>query len=438
MKKYKLLLIQPKLENKYRAPHNRYIVPHYPLSLINIANLTPSNYDVEIIDERYEKIDFKKKADIVGINVQSLNALRSYKIAQEFRKRNVKVILGGIHPSFLPEEAKEFADCVVIGEVEEDWPKILKDFENGKLKEIYRCTVKDLKNIPKLKLNNLKKILKKKKYLGSVQASRGCVNSCEFCSVRAFNGGFRHRPVDDVIHDLKIIKKTNFFTRSYIFIADDNLLSNQKFASELFEKMVPLNVRWGIQAPINIYKNEKLLKQAYDAGCRLLSIGFESIDQRSLDSINKLNNVEEYKVAIRTIKNYGFHIAGLFIFGFENDDENVFKNTIKFCLESNIDYGVFQALMPFPGTPLFDRLKKQGKIKNFNWDSYDSFVIKHKNFSSKEMQKWIQYCYDQFYSMKEILKRFAHIKKSFKHILLFLVITCSDYYHKKREKKKYI
>lgn len=412
--KKNILLIQPKNEGR----RDRYP----PLSIISLASLTPENeFDIETIDEQYEKIDFRKKYDLVGISVTTITSTRAYQIADRFRQQGVKVILGGIHATFMPQEAQQHADSIVLNEAEEIWPKILQDLRLGELKGTYQGSLIDMKNFPLLK----KKFFKKGIYLlPTTQVSRGCPNSCEYCSVRAYNGNnLRTRPIEDVIEDIKNIKKNERLNR-WIGFVDDNLFADREYAIKLFKLMAPLKIYWGTLGTIMVAFDEELLDHAYKSGCRFLAVGFESINPESLRSVNKFNLISRYEEGIRILKKKGIAVSGLFMFGLDGDQGDTVEKSVDFAIRNNLDDAVFQVLRPLPGTRLFERFKQEERITTFDWSKYEGCVITPKNFSSEKLMKDIEQAHKRFYSIACILKRMKGLKNyRIKRIILYFILN---------------
>lgn len=375
-----------------------------PLGLALLASLTPEEFDVELIDENMEKLDFIE-TDVVGISVMTSVANRAYKIADKYRAMGAKVILGGIHPSMLPKETIKHADSIVIGEADDIWPDVMNDFKQGKLKRIYKA--KKFPNLSKSPFPR-KDLFKRNKYFhffNSIQTSRGCPFGCDFCSVSKFNGRIvRHRPVEDIIEE---IKSTRGLLKKYVFFADDNIAGDFSYAKRLFKALTPLNIRWVSQCSLPIAKDEKLLKLAAESGCKALFIGFESLSQKALKEVHKSYKVEEYEGLIKKIHDYGILVEGSFIFGFDNDDKTVFKKTVDFCYKNDIEVAQFSFLTPYPGTELFNRFQKEKRILTYNWGLYDGIhvVFKPKNMTPQELLQNGIKAYQESYSTKSIFKR---------------------------------
>ncbi|MCD6469129.1 MAG: B12-binding domain-containing radical SAM protein [Thermoplasmata archaeon] len=374
-----------------------------PLSLAILAALTPEIHSVKIIDERFENINFNRFYDLVGISCCTFNATRSYQIADEFRKRGTTVVLGGAHASALPEEAKQHADSVVIGEAEETWPQLLKDFEKGKLKPFYRQTRPvNPDTIPKPKRD----ILYKNSKIVPVQATRGCPYSCEFCSVGTspLSGVFRCRPIESVIEEISEIKEKN------IVFHDASLTILPNYTKQLFKEMKNLNKRFICEGNINVLSRDKeLIKLAGEAGCLEWEVGFESISQATIDQIGKkTNRVEKYADTIKNIRDNGMEVLGSFIFGFDTDTKETFNQTINEIYRMRLNKASFNILTPFPGTPLFERLEREGRILTRDWSKYNAkeVVFYPKNMSINELLTGYIKTTREFHSFRETFRRF--------------------------------
>jgi radical SAM superfamily enzyme YgiQ (UPF0313 family)/glycosyltransferase involved in cell wall biosynthesis len=413
-KRYRLTLVQPKFEN---VSVNK--LP--PLSLLQIASLTPKKYDIEVIDENVEKFKIKE-TDLVGISVHTTSTRRAYEIANEYQKIGVPVILGGIHVSLNPKEAMRHCSSVVIGEADYIWPKILTDFEKNKLNKVYSVSEKpELRNLPLLKRD----LIKDKKYFikNLIQTSRGCPFSCDFCCVHVFNGRLmRKYPIEHVIKEIKEIKKGKGALRNIILFTDDNIIGDEEYARKMFNRITALNIKWGAQASIDIAKKEDLLDLAYKSGCRALYIGLESVNQSGLNEQNKKNDVDKYNILIKKIQDKGIILECSFILGLDSDKKECFTKTLEFCEKNNIDLASFHPLLPFPGTKLFDKLKEENRI--LVKDNRYLFVPKH--FTYDELITNVSKMYKKYYSWKNILKRVllsVKRKNSIKYIISLLILS---------------
>jgi radical SAM superfamily enzyme YgiQ (UPF0313 family) len=411
----KVTFILPRAE---RSLWNICIFRWPPLGIYRLATSTPDRWEIEVINEYLQKVNYSS-TDLVAISVTTAGANRAYEIADIYRARGTKVVLGGVHVSMLPNEAGEHADAVVIGEADLLWPQVLEDFENNKLKTFY--SIKEKPDLAKIPL--LKRGLIKGKYFSTnvVQTSRGCPFGCEFCSVSRFNGRkVRTRPIKDILAEIQNFK--DLFKKLLIFV-DDNIVANPIYAEELFKALKPLKLSWVSQASITIAKNDQLLKLAAESGCKALFVGFESLSQEALKEIKKAYLVSEYRELIKKIHDHGIVLEGAFIFGFDHDNQDVFKRTVDFCYQTNLDLAQFAALTPFPGTKLYERLEKSDRIVNYNWADYDltHVVFKPLQMSAEELQAGIEWCWQQFYSWKSIAKRTVSLVP--KIGLPFLLVT---------------
>ena len=384
-----------------------------PLSLPTLAGLTPKDIEVEIIDENIEPIDFNDKVDLVGISFFTAFANRAYEIADEFKKKGVKVVLGGIHASFLPQEALRHADSVIIGEAEGVWDHLLDDFENNKLQPLYYCKDEiDISNspIPRWDLVNLD-------YYNffSIQATRGCPFDCEFCSVKSFFGKkFRFKPIDNVIKEVRYLQNLN--KKTGIVFADDNILISKQYTKELIKALINLGVKhWWCQSSIDIADHEDILELMAESGCTQIFIGLESVSQESLNSMNKgkSNKVNNYLSAINKIHSYGISVFGSFILGSDGDSEDIFKKTVEFINEANIAFALVGILVPFPGTRLFDRLKKENRLLHEDWTKYNGETVcfKPKLMSTKTLQDGHKWVLEKLYSYESLSKRLDNLWK---------------------------
>jgi len=407
----KIIFISPETKNGLlgkRGPGNFNIKKYggAPLALPTLAALTPSDVEVKIIDENVEPINFDEEVDLVGISFSVSSVLRAYDIADKFKKRKVPVILGGIYASMLPNEAILHADSIVIGEAENIWPKVVADWSLKKLEKFYVC-----KEEVKLSGSIIPRwdLLKTDLYnYFPIQTTRGCPFDCDFCSVTWFFGGkYRHKSIEIVTEEIKFLKRID--KNKLIFFVDDNIVADFEYSKKLFKNLIPLNIKWFSQAPVSVAKDDELLKLMHESGCRELFIGFESLSQDSIDKIGKgrINKVEEYKKIIEKIHSYGISVFGSFMLGCEHDEEAIFKQTVKFINENNMPFSLINILVPPPGTRLFQKLEKEGRILHKNWDKYTGeYVCFEPSRMSKEtLQKGYCWVLNQIYNYDILYKR---------------------------------
>ena len=413
----KVLLIFPR--EKGIKFSNDTLYPFPMLGLTLLASLFPKDYEVKIINEAIQEVDFNADVDLVGVTGLTCVIQRAYTIADQFRRRGVKVILGGIHPSLLPEEAKEHADSVFIGEAERAFDKVLQDFEAGELKPFYiHREWSNLRGVPFPRRDLLSKHYSP--FFKAIETTRGCPNRCEFCSVPTINGKhYRTRPLEDVDQELShIIQKKG----EYLFLVDDNVMAREDYALGLFEIFKRHEVKWMGFATVQMAKHEVLLKKAQESGCISLFMGFESLLQENLDGVSKpFVHTEELSDLIKTIRDYRIGIHGSIIFGFDGDDPSIFKKTVEFVQKNNVELPAFSILTPFPGTPLRKRLEEEDRILDNNWSHYDMshVVFKPKRMTVQELQEGYLWAQKYICSPRSILKRLLWGPKH--HFFYFLM-----------------
>jgi radical SAM superfamily enzyme YgiQ (UPF0313 family) len=381
------------------------------LSLTTLAALTPPEIEVAIEDENVQEINFDDQPDLVAISIITPLAKRGYAIADRFRKKGVPVVMGGFHATWMPEEAGEHADSVVLGEAEVSWHRLLEDFRVANLRKFYQPEGKaDLKGIAIPRRD----LLKKGAYFftNTMQISRGCPFQCSFCSVTAFFGHtYRLRPLDEVKREAEILRRQNDF----IFFVDDNIIGNPAYARDLFSYLQGLKVKWVSHASLNIAENDELLSQAAKSGCHGLFIGFESLSQETLKSHHKTSNlVERYKEQIRKIHGQGIGIEGSFIFGSDEEDSSAFHRVVDFCEETKIDAAVFAILTPYPGTRIYEQYMQEDRILSRDWDLYDMdhVVFRPKQMTVEQLQEGHDWANRRFYSYPSMLRRFWPLRRS--------------------------
>jgi radical SAM superfamily enzyme YgiQ (UPF0313 family) len=330
-------------------------------------------------------------------------------------------VLGGIHPSAVPLEAIEHADCVAIGEAEGIWPRLLGDFRAGRMKRFYKGKKPDASQIAVPKRD----IFETQGYFikGTVQTSRGCPIGCDFCTVQRFFGRkFRFRSAASVAEEIKALA-TKFVT-----FVDDNIAGNYPYARELFAAITPLNIKWICQAPVTIGKDLGFLKLMHKAGCRGVFVGFESIVPACLKEVGKsVNVVERFGEYIKRIHDSGISIEGAFIFGFDNDDRGVFERTLEFVNKARIDFAQFGILTPFPGTKLHQRLHREKRIVTTDWEKYDitKAVFKPAKMSIQELNEGRQWMENEFYSFKGTVRRMFGLGKRARYLVPMLILNAS-------------
>jgi radical SAM superfamily enzyme YgiQ (UPF0313 family) len=401
-----------------------------PLSLLTIAAVTPENYEIEFIDEDFEEIDFTNKFDIVGISAMTQQALRAYEIADKFRAIGIHVVMGGIHATVLPEEALKHVDTVVIGEGEELWNTFLEDFTRGSPQRIYENINKYsycLENSPIPRYDLLKNdhIHKNKNFFNMipVQATRGCPHDCCFCLVSKIYGKkIRKKSITHIVKELQTIQLK--FGNQLIMFADDNLFVDKEYAKSLMKAMVPLRLNWVGQSDVSISNDDELMKLAYASGCLMLLIGFESLNEESLSTINahhwKMNRVNQYSDVVKRIQENGINVHAAFVVGFDEDDESIFTKIRDFSFKNQCA-GQYTILTPIPGSKRYDELKSEGRLfRNEFWDECNFFdvVFQPKEMNKEQLEDGLIWLYKEIFSPTESLKRAEHMKGIYKKLPL--------------------
>jgi len=403
----KLLLIVPKWPENSLWGQIAFRFPY--LALTNLAALAGDSWDISIIDENVEAIDFSSLPDLAAISIMTPLANRGYEIAGSFRERGVPVVLGGVHATMMSDEAKCFADTVVVGEAEEVWPQVLDDFKRGELKSFYKATnVCSLECLPVPRRD----LLRRKAYffVNTIQTTRGCPFDCDFCSVTTFYGrSYRTRPVDEVINEIGQMEP------GFLFFVDDNIAGSHDYAKTLFRELIPLKIKWFSQASLSIVKDRELLDLARQSGCKGLFVGFESLSQETIKAMGKsINRVAEYQGAIKKIHDHGIGIQGSFVFGTDYDDASVFADVLRFVERTHLEAVIFSILTPFPGTRVYQKMLKENRLLHTDWKKYDMnhVVYQPKKMTPAQLQEGFKWAYEKLYGYRSIIKRLFPFNRS--------------------------
>ncbi len=412
--KYKLLLINP--QNQHRTGFALSVTSRYPpLSLGILGALTPENWDVEILDENFERFEEHKdkQADLVGITAFTSNVYRAYEIAAHYTAQDIPVVIGGVHATMMPEEASQYATTVFKGEAETKWPELIKDFENSRLRSVYEGGRPAMEYVPKARHD-----LFHRGYLfNSIQTTRGCPYKCDFCSVHEFNGSkHRLRPVEDILDELESLPD------KMLGIVDDNFFGYSTKSKEhsyaLLEGMLKRGIKkdWFIQASLNIATDQKFLKLASRAGCREVLLGVESDDEEQLKHSNKVLNAkikpEHFKKSFRKIQKAGISVLGAFIFGLDGDTSESLYRRLKFIQKSGVDAVQATIVTPTPGTRLFERLLNENRISKTNfprdWEKYhtEETVIIPDGMTAEELEYHMYVVWHKIYNKTSMRLRF--------------------------------
>ncbi len=399
-----------------------------PLSLATLAGMTPPDVEIEVLDDRMEEIDYDSPRDLVGISVKTFTARRAYQIADEFQKRDVPVILGGHHPTLLPEEALEHADSILVGEAEGIWCDVIHDTQHRELKRVYR----QRHTLPFENVKVGRSVFAGKKYLpvGMVETTRGCPFSCSFCSVTTFFGrSFRHRPPMEVIAEIQSLDS------KFVFLVDDNIVADKEAAKDLFRALIPLKIRWISQASLTMTKDLELMRLMRESGCAGVLVGIESLNKSNLKQIHKSWNTVGigYDQALHIARDHGIGIVGSFILGMDEDSQESLDLTLEFAVEQRLFAALFNILMPYPGTLLFKEMLEAGRLRRPHWwidpdYLYGMPVFEPRKISAKELAAKRLEMYRTFYGARSTFRRFfeplANIRDLW-HAFTFLTMNLS-------------
>jgi len=396
----KILLVLPAAE-QYRVTSRSQPVPRRSmlrfslLSLTTVAALTPPGHELVLCDENVEPLDFDAQVDVVGVSFMTALAPRAYEIAARFRHRGVVTVAGGYHPTLCPDDAAAHFDAVVVGDAEPLWPQVVKDIEAGSLKKVYRSDAPcDLATVPVPRRELTAHTRRYYATTAAVQAGRGCVHGCTYCSVAAFHGGtYRARPVEHVVAELKTLPRNLMFV-------DDNIIADPAYAHTLFTAMLPLKKKWVSQCSLTIADDPELLALARQAGCRGMFIGIETFDGANLNRVDKnFNGVATMRTRIRRIRRQGIGVIAGIIVGMDNDTKHVFARTVRLLDEARVDALQLSIMTPLPGTPLFAAFERSGRITSRDWNAYDfrHCVIAPARMTAEDLQDGADWLYREFY-----------------------------------------
>ncbi len=370
------------------------------LTPLSVAAAAPPGMEISVVDENVEAVDLDADVDLVGISFMTFNAPRAYEIARAFRERGKTVIFGGYHPTLLPEEAAEHCDAVCVGAAEPNLPRMIEDWRSGRLQRFYRQPQREFASAP-VDFG----LIRGHQYMAStlVQATRGCRNRCDFCSVSAFSGhSLLQKPIEAVVEEIR-----RGGPRRVLFI-DDSLSSDLDYLRALLRALVPLRVRWYSQIGFNVTGDGELLDLMQQSGCRGVFIGLESISQTSLEETRKgFNRAADYRDGIRRLHQRGIGVIGAFVLGYDHDGRDAFDRTLRFLDEAEVDGLQLTVLTPFPGTPLHRKLEREGRLMDRNWEHYDlgHVVFAPRNMEATELRAGHDRILARFYSWPWILRR---------------------------------
>ena len=398
----KILLICPK-SNFPDVPSRWLRIPQLVLPILEA--LTPPEHEVVTVEEDYETLPLGEHWDVVGISAMTAVAPRAYELASFFRRRGSKVVLGGIHPSVLPNEAARYADTVVVGEAEGIWPKVLHDAEHDCLDPFYHNVQPDIAASPLPIRRRRRSLFSLVPNFIPVMASRGCPHDCEFCCVHQVYGRKqRHIPVESIVEDIR-----RSGARRAMFL-DDNIGGVRSYAMKLFAALRPLKLHWSGQASVRFMLDDELFDAAVRSGLEALFVGIESIEPEARSKMRKSPaSIRSDEEAIRRCREAGVIFHASLIFGLDEQTPQVFERTIEFLMRNAVPTLTPNILTPYPGTRLFDRLRREGRLLHTNWSYYDHHTVcfQPKDMAPEELaEKYLEFG-SRFFSYSSVLRR-AH------------------------------
>ncbi len=398
----KITMILPAIGKK---PGEKYIGTWKmePLTIAVLKSAMPEDVEVTFFDDRIELINYEEPTDLVLITVETYTAKRAYKIAGKFKKRKIPIVLGGYHTTLMTEEALKYADTIITGNAEGILAQVVDDYRNGCPKKQYHGGTVYSEKLPD------HSIFEGKKYLpvSLVETGRGCCYQCEFCAISSYyNCTYHRRPVESIIKDIKLHR------HKYYFLVDDNLFADRTHLYELLPKIKECKIKWASQGTLSIAKDEKLLKMMKDSGCELILIGFESLNTSNLIQMKKKVNIttEERDELVRRIHAAGIGIYATFVFGYDEDDESTIQDALRFSEKHKFYTAAFNHLLPFPGTPLYERLKTDNRLLYDKWwlqenYNYGELAFQPKKLSPEELSRSCLRARQEFSKFHNVIPR---------------------------------
>jgi radical SAM superfamily enzyme YgiQ (UPF0313 family) len=346
-----------------------------PLTAVHLAGLVPPHIEVEAWHEQVRPLDPDAvDADLVAITSMTANADRTYRLAARLRARGIKVVLGGSHITLMPQEAVQHADAIVTGEADRAFPRLIRDFEKGRMEKVYAGgNDGSLDGLPPPRHDLYEDGFPLRCY---IQATRGCPWQCTFCTLKAYDHGFRVRPVDEVIRDIERCEGKTYLEKKFVWFWDDNLIGNRPYARELFTRMKPMRKWWWSQVSIDLAKDERTLRLAADSGCVSVFVGIETFSEENLVRIKKKQNkAAKYREAMDAFHDHGITVSAGIIVGLDEDTPASIRRIPEIVDELGIDQAFCNLLAPFPGTALRKSMEQQDRLLGRPWEEHDTTAV---------------------------------------------------------------
>ena len=423
----KILFIGPKWE---KFPHWAYRFPQ--LGPLTVAGLTPPEYEILYLDEFVQPVDWDADADLVAITAMTAQAGRAYQIAEEFRRRGKLVAIGGIHATLLPEEAREHADVVVVGEAEAVWREVCQDLEQGTLRREYRtsatpgefCIAGQFPRRDLLQVEGYTRSFDGDRAIDTLQTTRGCIYSCQHCNVPSVYGRkLRSRPIEDVMSEMENVGAKN------VFVVDNVIYENRTYFMNLMKRLEQIDKKWIGVGTLKMAEDPEFVEAMGRSGCAFLYVGFDHLYESTYQSFKgqdlpghyredmKIHDIDygqdhvkladQYRGAVKILQDAGIGIFGTFAFGFDTDDESIFERTVDFALSVDLLLADFAILTPYPKSPLYTRLLREGRIIDHDWNHYNGchVVFEPKRMNTETLRAGWNWAWERFYEEKTILRR---------------------------------
>lgn len=416
----RILLVKP----RWFVPDGVYRflaeVTFQPLHLGILAALS-EGHDVRIVDQDWDEVPFDGDFDLVGVTATTFSSRRAFDIADVFRKKGVPVVIGGVHACLMQEECLQHADSIVVGEAEYVWPLLLSDAAAGTLQKTYRQDrPTDMDDVPIPRRD----LMRQDPRIGMIQATRGCHHSCRFCYLPHVPWHrHRHRSPDKVVEELKGMKQ------EVVFFVDDNLFVDEDYAIALCERIAPLKKAWSVQAPTTVTRNPRLLQAMRRSGCFFVQVGFQTVHPDSLKHAGVVQNrIEEYRGIVKRFHEHGIFVQGFFIFGFDNEDARIFATAEAAIRKMGLEDALLYILTPYPGTPIYDQLKKEGRLQVHERDSYGwaNAVFKPAHMTAPELEEGVQATYERlfhFFKRRAPMQALKRLTFFLRHPRLLLLVA---------------